>query len=169
LYFTDTVAFSGIALFISHHIAELDLQSGTFTDLMTVASTTTTQAHAFARMTRSPDNSFILVAAATGSAVSPTAWQVPRINPLASPVVDILTIPTPSANEVVEDFIFTSGGSGPFTVCMLARDDSTYAPRFFTVGATTPSPAGATSGASVPGQFGGEMSPDLAHNRIFVS
>jgi len=167
-YFTYTSTFSGTLAVVIFHIGEVDLSTGTFTDLFAVNATSTTAPRAFARMTRSPDSSFVLVAAQTGSAVGTTQWQVPRINPAATPVVDVVSIPTGSANEVVEDFVFTSSGGAPFTLCMLARDDSTYNPRFLTIGATG-GPGAVTNGPSVPSGFGGSMTPDLAHNRIFFA
>ncbi|HVR85014.1 MAG TPA: hypothetical protein VMU54_11930, partial [Planctomycetota bacterium] len=169
VYFTYTATFSGTLAIITYHIGEIDVQSGGFTDIYATNAANTAVPHVFTRMTRAPDNSFILVGATSGTAVSPNAWQVPRINPLATPEVDLLTIPTAAAGEVVQDFVFTTSGSSPFTVCMLAMDNATYAPRFVSVG-----PAGGLIGAEidgppVPAGFGGAMSADLSHNRIFFA
>jgi hypothetical protein len=168
VYFTYVASFSGTLAIITYHIGEIDVQSGVFTDIYATNAANNAVPHVFTRMTRSPDNSFILVGATSGSAVSPLAWQVPRINPLAAPVVDLLTIPSTAATEVAEDFVFTTSGSAPFTVCMLAKNDAGEKPRFFSIAAT--GLAGAeTDGPAVPAGFGGAMSPDLAHNRIFFA
>jgi len=168
IFFTYQVTVSGIGLFISHHIGEFDLVQNTFTDIYAVSTTSTTQPHILTRMAKAPDNSFLLVAA-TASSGGGTVWEMPRINPSTSPsTVDVVSVASGSANAVVDDVLFTSNGPSPFTVCILARNDSNYAPRFFTVDATGTASA-ATSGAFVPNQFGGEMTPDFAHNRIFVS
>ncbi|HEV3027981.1 MAG TPA: hypothetical protein VG457_10440 [Planctomycetota bacterium] len=168
VYFTYTANFSGTLAIVTYHIGEIDVQSGVFTDIYATNAANNAVPHVFTRMTRSPDNSFILVGTTAGSAVSPLAWQVPRINPLAVPVVDLVTIPSTAATEVAEDFVFTTSGSAPFTVCMLARNDISEAPRFFSITAT--GLAGAeTDGPVVPAGFGGAMTPDLAHNRIFFA
>ena len=168
IFITYQVTVSGIGLFISHHIGEFDLAQNKFTDLLAVSTTSTTQPHIFTRMTKAPDNSFLLVAA-TSSSGGGTVWELPRINPSTSPsTVDIVTVTSGSANCVVDDVLFTSNGPSPFTACILARNDSNYAPRFFSIDATGAASA-AASGAFVPNQFGGEMTPDFAHNRIFVS
>src|SRR5207253_3041289 len=123
----------------------------------------------FARMTRSPDGTFILVAATTGSQVTPSAWQMLRVVPGAPTAVDVLTIDTPSGCSAnpVEDIAFATTASSPFTACILAADDCTYKASFFDIGATG-SPSTLIDGANVPSGFGGDMTPDLSHNRIFV-
>jgi hypothetical protein len=168
VYLSVSQATGSVALIITPRIIEFDLLANTATTVPPPAGTAGMTPIAYARMTRSPDNTFILVATSSQATLAPTAWQVLRINPTAAPEMDFFNIPTPNASEVVDDIAFITTASSPFGVCMLARDNKTYAPQYFTVGATG-APSNISSGPPVPAQFGGELTPDLANNRIYVS
>lgn len=164
-YFTYSSLFSGALAILIYHVGEVDLSTGAFQDVFAVNNTSTTQPRAFTKISRSSDGQMALVAATTQS-TGGVGWQLLRINPASAPVVDVLNFASGCSPTAPEDLVFTTSTS-PYTVCMLAADDCSYALRFFTVGPTGPASV-ISNGAAIPAGFGQDLTPDLSHNRIFV-
>jgi hypothetical protein len=164
-YFTYNSLFSGLLAILIHHVGEVDLATGAFQDVFAVNATSTTQPLAFTKITRSPDGQTGLVAATTQS-TGGVGWQLLRITPSSLPVVDVLNFASGCSPTAPEDIVFTTS-TAPYTVCMIAADDCSYALRFFTVGPTGPESV-VTNGAAIPAGFGQDLTPDLAHNRIWL-